>query len=136
MRHALLTEVVIPDSRTSFGYYAFEICRGLKTAYGSNNISKWGLTTRFKESHGFNSCSALEYIYFADGLTAIPNCLLMKCIALKGVYIPASVGSIGYGVLDSVPPTCVIYGEPGSTAETFAQENGFTFSTGDFPITY
>lgn len=132
---ASLTEVVIPDSTTSFGYYAFGNCEGLKTAYVGNNISKWGLTW-LEESHGFNSCSALEYIYFSDGLTAIPNCLLMKCIALKGVYIPASVGSFGYRVMDSVPLTCVIYGESGSAAETFALENGFTFSTGDFPVVY
>ena len=131
---ASLTEIVIPDSTTSFGCYAFENCTGLKTVYVGNNISEWVLS--WSEGRGFNNCSALEYIYFADGLTAIPEGLLMKCIALKGVYIPASVGSFGNRVMDSVPPTCVIYGESGSAAETFALENGFTFSTGDFPVVY
>lgn len=129
-----LTEVVIPDSTTSFGCYAFENCTGLKTVYVGNNISEW--VTYWSEARGFINCSGLEYIYFADGLTSLPEGLLMKCVGLKGVYIPASVGSFGKRVAESVPGTCVIYGAPDSAAETFAQENGFAFSTGEFPIVY
>lgn len=129
-----LQEITIPDSMTSFGCYAFEGCTGLKNVYVGNNINEWRLD--WGSGRGFRNCTGLEYIYFADGLTSLPEGLLMSCSNLKGVYIPESVGSIGNKVMDKVPTSCVIYGVPGSAAQTLADSNGFVFSTGDFPIMY
>ena len=133
-RGTALTEVVIPDSTTTIGCYVFMDCMGLKTAYVSNNVNSWGLD--WGTSGVFSNCMGLEYVYFGDGLSKIPDLILKNCISLKGVYVPASVISVGVNALKDAAPECVIYGEAGSYAEAFAGESLHAFTAAEFPVVY
>ena len=128
-----ITEMVIPDSTTFLGAYVFSGCTSLRTLYVGNNISEWG------SYYGNNwlccGCTALEYVYFSDGLTHVGQDALRGCSRLIGVYIPASVSSIDGNAFRDVPG-CTIYGESGSIAESYANQKGIAFTTGAFPIEY
>ncbi len=60
-------------------------------------------------------------IVISNGVTAISNGI----IGTKNVYIPSTVTKISDGAF--VGNTSVIYGYTGTFAESFANENGFTF---------
>lgn len=129
-----LTEITVPDSTTFFGAYAFRNCVNLKTAFIGNNINEWNRD--WSRNSGFLGCTSLEYVYFENGMTSVPDTLLKNCTNLKGVYIPGTVGRIEGNAFEKVPTTCVIYGDAGSAAEQYANERGYAFSTGSFPWEY
>jgi len=129
-----LTEIVVPDSTTSFGAYAFYGCAGITNAYISNNINEW--ITDWGNNEGFGGCTNLEYVYFGDGLTSISEGVLANCTSLKGVYLPQSITSIGENMLENVSSDCIIYGQKGSYAETYAESLNIAFDSNSFPLEY
>ena len=134
-----LTSVVIPDGVTSIGALAFSDCTGL------TGITIPGSVTSFGGS-AFSGCTGLTGITIQDGVTQIGNSAFSGCTGLTGVVIPDSVTSIGYwafegctgltgvtilnpdavignsnrNVFTDCPSTLILYGWPGSTAETYA----------------
>lgn len=78
----------------------------------------------------------MEYIYFGDGLTSIGEGMLANCTSLKGIYIPQSVTAIGENMLKNCSTDCLVYGQKGSYAETFASAMGLVFSEKEFPLVY
>ena len=96
---------VIPDSLTSIGNQAF---------YG---------------------CTGLTSVTIPDGVTTIGLWAFYRCTGLTSVSIPDSVTSIGkyslgynmrYEKIEKIDGF-TIYGVPGSAAEQYANDNGFTF---------
>ena len=100
-----LTEVTIPDSVTDIGVDAFILCTGLAR------------------------------VNFGNGVTNLRAEAFFRCTALKNVTIPDSVKSIEYGALGMEAfvgeykklADFTIYGQPGSEAQRYAEENGFAF---------
>ena len=79
-------------------------------------------TRAFEETYG------LTQLFLPEGLETIGN-YAFAYSGLKNISIPASVTEIGeYTFLDC--KNLVIYGIPGSYAETYANENGITFKDG------
>lgn len=83
----LITEVIIPNSVTSIGHYAFYGCKGLTEVTVPNSVTFLGKGVFFENSN-------LEKVQLPESLTEIPDGLLLST-AIKEIAIPASVKRIG-----------------------------------------
>ena len=143
-----LTSITIPDSVTSIGNSAFQNCTSLKSVTIGNGVTRIGQSA-------FEDCTSLTSITIPDSVTSIGNYAFEDCTWLTSVTIGNGVKSIGYSAfynctwLTSVTiPNSVtrigkkafgyyhderihgftIYGNKGSEAERYANENGFKFA--------
>ena len=120
-----LVGVTIPDSVTSIGTGAFHGCSRLASVTISDSVTTIDVGA-------FSGCTSLESVTIPDSVTSIDYYAFSGCTSLASVTIPDSVTSIGFeafGYLnyDSKAEGFTIYGKPGSEAEAYANENGFTF---------
>ena len=107
----LAADVVIPDSVTSIGNYAFYKCRSLEGVaipdsvtsvgnsvfYGCSNLTSVTLgngVTNIGDG-AFNGCSKLTSVTIGNGVTSIGGGAFNGCSSLESVTIPDSVTSIG-----------------------------------------
>ena len=84
-----LTSVTIPNSVTSIGNYAFEGCSGLTSVTIPNGVTSIG-------DYTFSGCSGLTSVTIPDSVTSIGNYAFWGCRGLTSVTIPDRVTSIGY----------------------------------------
>ena len=79
-----LTEVIMPDSITSFG---------MQTFWGCKNLEKVTLPSKLKNVYeaAFAQCTSLKSITIPDGCETIGNLVFSGCTTLSEVHIPASV---------------------------------------------
>lgn len=144
--NTVIETVVFPNSLTEIATTAFMSCTNLKTVTFPANLSIIGdaafdfcsslATVTFTGSLqslgnvAFGYCSSLAYINLPQGLTQIKSMTFTTCTNLAYVKIPHSVTSILSSAFDSVNTNLLtIVGCAGSTAETFAANNGFVFAT-------
>ena len=124
-----LTDIIIPSIVTSIGVCTFEGCTALTNIVIPNSVISIG-------QGAFQWCTGLTRITIPDSVTKIGDYAFYDCTGLTSVTIPESVESIGskafgyyfnedYGYIKIENFT--IYGHTGTTAETYANENGFTF---------
>ncbi len=123
-------DLVIPDSTTKIGIYAFKDCSKLTSITIPNNVTSIGSSAFYgctsltsvtipdsvtSIGYGaFNYCTSLTSVTIGDGVTTIGDSAFKGCSKLTSVTIPNSVTSIGssafYGCtsLTSVTiPDCV-----------------------------
>ena len=81
-------DVIIPDSVTSIGDWAFSGCSDLISITLPNSVTSIG-------EWAFNDCSALTSITIPVGVTGISDYTFSDCAALTSVTIPDGVTSIG-----------------------------------------
>ena len=133
-----MTDVTIPDSVTYIHGLAFADCNML-----THVTIPAGVTTI--DYDVFRDCTALTEVTIPDSVTNIESEAFVGCTSLKSVTIPASVTEIGeysFGYSDirwsynfvsvqaaSKVEGFTIYGEAGSEAQRYAEENGFPFKT-------
>jgi hypothetical protein len=100
-------------------------------------VIKSGITSI--PDQAFASFSSLENVVIENGLESIGEKVFWKCENLKTVTIPDSVTTIGKDILwngyfwysdNSHVVTASIIANSGSYAESYAVENGITYSTG------
>ena len=142
-----MTGITIPGSVTSIGKAAFEYCSGL------TGITIPGSVTSIGEI-AFDGCNGLTSLTIQDGVTSIGKNAFYGCYGLTSVVIPASVtniadvafrfcvnlssvtilnpdaviGNSNLHVFQSCSSSLILYGWPGSTAETYANAAaGVTF---------
>lgn len=144
-----ITSIEVPDSVEDIGESAFQACSNLDTASLSKSLS-------YIPSYMFSSCSKLANIEIPQSVTRIGIYAFALCSSLSEIDIPASVNTISDRVFEScsllrkvtvnndslsysysqkIFENCsgelVLYGNSGSTTETYAKENGHIFvSTG------
>ena len=81
-------DLVIPNSVTSIGNYAFINCIGLKSATIPNSVTNIG-------SSAFYNCNGLKSVTIPNSVTNIGSSAFYNCTGLKSVTIGNSVTSIG-----------------------------------------
>ena len=87
LNNDLITELVIPNSVTSIGNYAFSGCTGLTSVMIPNSVTSIG-------NYAFSGCTGLTSINIPNNVTSIGNSAFNSCTGLKSVTIPDSVTSI------------------------------------------
>ena len=79
-------EIILPDTVTSVGDYAFYECSGIK-------ITVQGALTYVGE-FAFGGCDALGAVSFGEGLEQISFGAFSGCTALREIRLPASVTTV------------------------------------------
>ena len=144
----LATSVTIPDSVTE-NEAAFQGCTGLaQAAVSTPEIDKymfemcsnlqmlWLENTKTVEEAAFRSCTALEWVKLPGTCEKLNDYAFGNCPALKKIVfynpecvISSKIFAAGGSPEDDVPFTGTICGYEGSTAQTFAEENGYSFES-------
>ena len=117
-----ITDLIIPNSVTSIGDFAFRDCIGLTSVTIPNSVTSIGLAA-------FGLCSGLISVTIPNSVTSIGTVAFKGCFGLTSVTIPNSVTRIGYQAFVGVDvPTVIslienpfsIYGKS-SNNRTFSQ---------------
>ena len=85
----LVTELVIPDSVTSIGDYAFSGCSNFTSVIIPDSVTSIG-------DSAFNNCCSLTSVIIGNSVTSIGDSAFDNCYYLESITIPDSVTSIGY----------------------------------------
>ncbi len=120
-----ITSIEIPETVTDIAFSAFAWCDGLKTVTIPGKVER-------VDQLAFSGCSNLRSVYIQEGVKSIKIRAFLDCYSLKTLAIPKSVTEIEK---DAIPKNenLTIYGEAGSYAETYANENNIKFSAGQPP---
>ena len=89
-----LEEVVLPESLTTIGAYAFDGCGALKTLTFNN-----GLTT-IREC-AFRNCKALTELTLPEGVITVENYAFEACTGIRSLTTPATLTVIQEGVFQN-----------------------------------
>ena len=84
--------------------------------------------TREIGSYAFNGCEHIQGVTLPGTVTEIGEYAFASCERLQTVFIPESVNSIGTGIVAG-DPFVKILGHAGSTAESYATDNGIAYQT-------
>ena len=115
-----LREVHFPDSVKYIRASAFEDCTKLKEVTLPQNLFSLG-------QYAFAGCTSLENMTIPRSDPAIQSYAFYDCENLKELLIYSKKASIHDDICLDCPEELVIKGYLGSTAETYARENGHTF---------
>ena len=113
-----LTSIVIPDSMTSIGWYAFFSCTSLTDVTIPNGLTSIG-------EDAFCECTSLADVTIPDSVTSIGQYAFDSCTSLTSVMIPANVTSIGVGTFSGCTSLTEIIVD--SNNQSYTTEDGILF---------
>ena len=114
-----ITELVIPDSVTSIGSYAFYNCDGLTSVVIGDSVTSIGRSA-------FEDCTGLTSVVIGDGVTSIGEWAFLGCTSLTSVVIPDGVTSIGNYAFSGCYKLVEVYNlSPHITVIKGAEDNGW-----------
>lgn len=114
-----LTSVTIPKTLTYIGSYTtFTGCTGLKSV----NIQ----SATSIPYHAFDGCTSLKKVTLSNHVKSLGFGAFANCIKLPSIVIP-EITTVPSNAFENCEVLSVIYGIKGSSAETFAKDNGIPF---------
>ncbi|MBE6860622.1 MAG: leucine-rich repeat domain-containing protein [Ruminococcus sp.] len=113
--------VVIPDDVTYIESDAFWSNDIVEAVYIPSSVKEIG-------EHAFWSCSGLKFVNIEEGLEKINSSVFWSCSGLENVNLPASLNDIEHSVFWAMDEL-TIHAPSGSYAESFANNNGFSYSS-------
>ena len=120
------TSIIIRDGTKEIAFAAFRARTGLTSVTIPDSVTSI-------DADAFYYCTGLTSVTIPDSVTSIGYEAFHGCTGLTSVIIPDSVTSIGnrsfgyVGNFEDKIDGFTIYGVPGSAAEQYANDNGFTF---------
>ena len=105
---------------TSIGDWAFEYCTSLTSITIPSSVTSIG-------ESAFEGCTSLTSITIPDSVTSIKSGTFYDCTSLTSITIPSGVTSIRNDAFSNCTNLRTIYGEAGSYAETYANNNRIQF---------
>lgn len=117
-----ITELVLPSTLTTIDDYAFAFYLNVKDVQIPYGVTTIG-------NNAFSDCYKIENVVLPGTVKKIGNYAFSVCDSLNSITIPASVTEIGEKIAKAYT-IVAIYGYTGSTAESYAKENGYYF----FPL--
>ena len=122
-----ITSVVIPDSVTTIGSYAFAYCTSLTSVVIGDSVTTIG-------DHAFYDCDRLTSVVIPDSVTSISKWAFGDCNSLTSVVIPDSVTSIGgaaFGYCRSLASVTIL-GAPEVSSSAFSYCNSALYAYGRY----
>ena len=116
-----LTGIGLSDGLTHIGERAFNDCKALSRLAlpaSTTDVAAWA----------FAGCTNLKQVILPKTFSEFRVGLFEGCIGLTELEILNRDCVFDSGSLSGVPKTAVLCGFPGSTAEQYANENGYAFS--------
>ena len=107
-----MTQIAIPDSVKSIGYYSFAGCTLLGSVLLPDGVTSIG-------NNAFDGCASLSSFTVPLGTADIADGLLANCTALSSVTIHAGVKSVGAGAFAYCSSLSTVY--YGGTEEEFSK---------------
>ena len=110
----LVTNLIIPDTVTSIGCYAFEHCTSLTSVTIPDSVT-------FIGNNAFYYCTSLTSVTIPDSVTFIGSNAFYYCTPLTSIKIPDSVTSIGdYAFKSCTSLTSVTIGSGVTSIRSYA----------------
>ena len=103
----ILTDLVIPNSVTSIGNYAFIDYSKLTSVTIPNNVTHIGVSA-------FYRCSSLASVTIGNNVTSIGEAAFSGCSSLTSLTIPSGVTTVGNNMFNNLPAlqSIVLYSAP------------------------
>lgn len=140
MFHDRITSVIIENGVTHIGDGSFTACENLKNVTIGDSVESIGKVAFF-----FNQ--SLESVTFPASVQSIGEGAFYHCPQLNSIHVENPNLSIGAAALGycsdpdivfsgmSINTALVLHGIAGSTAQTYAEENGIAFNALEMPET-
>ncbi|MBQ8111285.1 MAG: leucine-rich repeat domain-containing protein [Clostridia bacterium] len=112
-----ITDLIIPNTVTTVGAYAFRGCSQLKNVLISHGLSKIA-------NECFYYCESLQEIVIPDGISDIGDYAFYNCSSLKRIVLPDSVERIDEHSFEYCPSDIVVFARCGSYASQYCLQNG------------
>lgn len=114
--------VVIPDSVTSIGEYAFYDCSRLTSIVIPNSVTSIG-------RYAFSSCTGLTSITISDSVTSIGDYSFWYCCGLTSVIIGNGVTSIGREAFEGCSKLVEVYNKSSLLITAGGSDIGYVVSS-------
>lgn len=116
-RCSSLTEIMLPGGLTYVADSLLQGCSGLTQIHIPERVTSIG-------KYAFESCTGLKEITFSESVTSVQEGATANCTALESITFLNRDCKIH----PSTPTDVTICGYLGSTAETYAAKNGYSFA--------
>ncbi len=111
----------IPEGTEIIGPNAFHFCTELTEISIPGSVQIIGYDA-------FSQCKKITSLTIPEGVTAIGDYAFDCCLELSSITLPESLNYIGKGAFQSGPDR-VYHVRPGSYAESYCSEKGYTFDS-------
>ena len=118
-----ITSVHFEKGVTSIGTRMFYYCSNLKSV-----TFEKGSKMNVIKAYAFGLCTGLTNVELPEGMTQVYSYAFRGCTNLKSVYIPKTINFLGNAKTFYLVENVVLSVWEGTYGETFAQENGFSYT--------